>query len=79
MGRWMIVIYNNATTSYNAVIEALIAATQCELEEAEIETWEAHTFGKAAVHFSSQSECETAAQLIHAIGVRTDVCPEWAD
>ena len=49
------------------------------VEEAEIETWEAHTYGKAPVHFSSKEECERAAGVIATIGVKTEVAPEWDD
>ena len=78
-GRWMVVIFNNDHTDYEIVIAALIRATGCTLREAEIETWEAHNFGKAPVHFSSKDECETAAAIISSIGVETEVSPEWAD
>jgi ATP-dependent Clp protease adapter protein ClpS len=77
--RWMVVIYNNETNSSEQVIEVLIQATGCGIEEAAIETWEAHTFGKAPVHFSGKDECEAAAVLISSIGVRTVVAPEWND
>ncbi len=78
-GRFMVVIYNNDVTPIDAVISALIAATKCDREEAEIETWEAHTFGKATVHFSTEQVCQEAAQIIRAIGVKTDVKKEWDD
>jgi ATP-dependent Clp protease adapter protein ClpS len=78
-GRWMVVIYNNDSNSMDEVIEILIRATGCDIEEASIETWEAHTFGKAPVHFSSKSVCEDAAKLISSVGIRTEVAPEWQD
>lgn len=74
---WKVVIYNNETNSMDEVIFILITATQCTAEEAYIEMWEAHTFGKAAVHFAGQAECERAAAIIGSIGVQTDVCREW--
>jgi ATP-dependent Clp protease adapter protein ClpS len=75
----MVVIFNNEINSVEEVIEILIRATRCGLEEAEIETWEAHTYGKAAVHFASRDECDQAAKLISSIGVGTEVAPEWND
>lgn len=75
----MVVIFNNDTTSFEAVVQVLMAATRCTQEEAEIETWEAHTYGKAPVHFASQQECEEVATVIQRIGVKTEVCPEWDD
>ena len=78
-GRWMIVIYDNDTNSMDEVVSVLMRATGCDEEEAAIEMWEAHTYGKAPVHFASREECETAAGTIAAIGVRTEVAPEWDD
>jgi len=78
-GRWMVVIYNDDVTPYDIVIFALMRATSCGRREAEIETWEAHTFGKAPVHFASKVECEQAAAIISSIGVKTEVCPEWEE
>ncbi|MGV3615943.1 MAG: ATP-dependent Clp protease adaptor ClpS [Fimbriimonas sp.] len=78
-GRWMVVIYNNDTNDIDEVIDAVMRATGCDPEEAFIETWEAHHFGKAPVHFASKPECEDAASVISAIGVRTEVSPEWED
>jgi ATP-dependent Clp protease adaptor protein ClpS len=78
-GRWMVVIFNNDYTPFDVVILALVRATGCTMEEAEIEAWEAHTFGKAPVHFASKQECESAATVISSIGVKTEVAPEWND
>jgi ATP-dependent Clp protease adapter protein ClpS len=75
----MVVIFNNDTNSMEDVVEVLMRATGCDIQEAYIETWEAHTFGKAPVHFSAREECEEAAAEISAIGVKTEVCPEWED
>jgi len=78
-GRWMVVIFNNDTNSMDEVIDILIKATHCDIEEAMIEMWEAHTFGKAPVHFSSRSTCEEIALVIRTVGIKTEVCPEWDD
>jgi ATP-dependent Clp protease adaptor protein ClpS len=75
--RWMVVIYNNEINTLDEVIAILLDATGCTAEEAAIETWEAHTFGKASVHFASRNECEQVATMITSIGIRTDVSPEW--
>ncbi|HLK15204.1 MAG TPA: ATP-dependent Clp protease adaptor ClpS [Fimbriimonadaceae bacterium] len=75
--RWMVVISNNDTNSADEVIDVLIRATGCSIEEAAIETWEAHTYGKASVHFASKEDCNVAASIIREIGVATDVLPEW--
>jgi ATP-dependent Clp protease adapter protein ClpS len=78
-GRWMVVIYNNDHTPMELVVLALIRATACTLQEAEMETWEAHHFGKAPVHFAAKQDCEKAAAVIESIGVKTEVTPEWDD
>ncbi len=78
-GRWMVVIHNNDHNSFDEVIIALMDATGCDSGEASIEAWEAHTFGKAPVHFAARSACETAAQVIESAGIRTEVAPEWND
>lgn len=78
-GRWMVVIYNNDHTPIDAVIEVLMRATGCGVDEAYMETWEAHNFGQAPCHFASQTECDTVASTISEIGVKTEVKPEWED
>ena len=78
-GRWMVTIFNNETNTFEEVIEILILATGCGSEEAYMETWEAHHYGKAHVHFSRRGECEVTAAMIGTIGIRTVVQPEWED
>ena len=77
--RWMVVIYNNDTNSMDEVVDILIRATGCDEQEAEIETWEAHTYGKAPVHFAAKNECESAAQVISSVGIKAEVALEWND
>jgi ATP-dependent Clp protease adapter protein ClpS len=78
-GRWMVLMFNNDTTSMDEVVDILMRATGCDVEEAVIEMWEAHTFGKASVHFASKLECEEVASVINSIGVKTQVTREWED
>ena len=78
-GRWMVIIFNNDTNTTDEVVDILMVATKCDEEEAAIEMWEAHTFGKAPVHFASKEECEEAARIISSIGVSTEVAREWDD
>jgi ATP-dependent Clp protease adapter protein ClpS len=78
-GRWQVVIYNNDNTPYNEVIRILMSSTGCGLEEAAMEVWEAETYGKCPVHFSSRNECEIVAVMISSIGVKTEVSREWKD
>jgi len=76
-GRWMVIIYNNETNSFDEVIEILMRATGCDADEAAIETWEAHHYGKAPVHFASRPECDQVAGIIASVGVKTEVAREW--
>jgi ATP-dependent Clp protease adapter protein ClpS len=78
-GRWMVVMYNNDTNTMEEVIEVLMRSTGCSTDEAYIEMWEAHTFGRANVHFAKLDECEIVAAMISSIGVRTEVRREWED
>lgn len=78
-GRWGVLIFNNPVNSFNEVIEILMRSTGCGTQEAYIETWEAHTYGKALVHFASQTECEVVAAMIATIGVRTEIRREWEE
>jgi ATP-dependent Clp protease adapter protein ClpS len=78
-GRWMVVMYNNDHNSMDEVIEVLMVATGCDIQEAYIEMWEAHTFGKASVHFANRQECDDAAGIISAVGIKTEVTLEWQE
>ena len=76
-GRYAAIIFNNDGNSFDEVIDIIMIATSCNLDEARIETWEAHTYGEAAVHFASEVECLRVASTISSIGVRTEVRKEW--
>lgn len=76
-GRWMVVIFNDPITTLEQVIQILMRATGCSADEAYIETWEAHNFGKAPVHFSQRDEAEVVAAMIGTIGVKTEIRREW--
>ncbi|MGI8924796.1 MAG: ATP-dependent Clp protease adaptor ClpS [Fimbriimonadales bacterium] len=75
-GGYITIIFNNDANSFDEVVAVLVRATSCTIEEAQIETWEAHTFGKAAVHFGFEPECRRVATTISRIGVRTEVRAE---
>ncbi len=78
-GRWMTLIYNNDHTPMDLVVLTIMVATKCDSKEAEIETWEAHHYGKAPIHFASEGECNEVAKVLQSIGVKTEVCLEWED
>lgn len=78
-GRWMVVLFNNDHTAFDEVVSILMRATGCSANEAFIETWEAHHYGKAPCHFAERTECEVVAAMISSIGVRTQVRREWEE
>ena len=75
--RWKVTIYDNNHNTPQEVLAVLILSTGCDLQEAEIEIWEAENYGKAAVHFAPREECVTVASVIGKIGVHAEVGPEW--
>ena len=75
----MAVIFNNDTNSMDEVVEILMVATLCDLEEASMEAWEADAFGKAPVHFASHDECVRICGTLGTIGLKTEVSKEWKD
>ena len=76
---YMVVIFNDDTTPFETVIDALVRATGCTMEEAELETWEAHHCGKASVHYASREECQDAAEILASAGITVEVRKEWLD
>lgn len=77
--RYMTLIYNNDHSTFDEVISTIMRATGCDAEEAFIEAWEAHTYGKAPIHFANQVECVQVARIMEVIDVKTEVCLEWND
>jgi ATP-dependent Clp protease adaptor protein ClpS len=76
---WMVLIYNNDTNGMDEVMFILMEATGCTAEEAYIEMWEAHTYGKASVHYAGKETCDEVARIISSIGVQTQVVREWPE
>ena len=70
---WIVIVYDNDTNTYEQVINILIEATGCSLEEAELETWEVDHLGKSVVHHADKLECERAAAIIRRIGIEVAV------
>ena len=77
--RYRVVIFNNPWNTMDEVMYVLMRATGCDAEEAYMEMWEAHHFGKANVHFDSEAECLRVATIISAVGVETEVKEEWGE
>jgi ATP-dependent Clp protease adaptor protein ClpS len=75
-GDWVVVVFNNDHNTYDEVIDILIRATGCTVEEAEIETWEIDHLGKSVVHHGEKEECSEVADVIRQIGIRVEVDQE---
>jgi ATP-dependent Clp protease adapter protein ClpS len=75
-GSWVVVVFNNNYNTYDEVITILIMATNCSLDEAEIETWEIDHLGKSVVHHGEKEECQQAAATISLIGIKVQVSQE---
>lgn len=73
---WIVTVFNNDTNTYAQVIAILMAATQCGIQEAEIETWEIDHLGRSVVHHGSEEVCQSAAAIIATIGIRVEVSCE---
>ena len=73
---YIVIVYDNDKNTWDEVVMILQKATGCTLEEAEIETWEVDNLGKSVVHHGGQEECERAADIIRAIGIRVEVVEE---
>jgi len=73
---WIVTVFNNDHNTYDEVIMILLVATECSMEEAEIETWEIDHLGKSVVHHGSESECHDVAKVISTIGIRVEVAQE---
>lgn len=73
---FLVIVYDNDKNTWDEVVTILQKATGCNLEEAEIETWEVDNLGKSVVHHAGQEECERAAGIIRSIGIRVEVVEE---
>ena len=75
-GGHLVIVYDNDVNTYDDVVEVLLKATDCSLEEAEIETWEVDHLGKSVVHHGGKEECNRVAGIIRTIGIRVEVVEE---
>jgi ATP-dependent Clp protease adapter protein ClpS len=73
---WVETVFNNDYNTWDEVVNILIKATGCSLNEAEMETWEIDNLGKSVVHHGEKDECHSAAEVIRQIGIRVEVSTE---
>ena len=75
-GGWIVTVYNDEDHSYKQVIDILMKATGCGLEEAQIETSEVDMLGKSVVHLAGEEECKKVAEIIGSIGLQVEATPD---
>lgn len=73
---WIVTVFNNEENTYSEVMTILMIATECDADEAYMETWEIDHLGKSVVHMGSRDECDAAAAIIAQIGIRVEVSQE---
>src|SRR5687767_13325024 len=73
---YIVTVYDNAFNTFEEVTVILMAATDCTLDEAEMETWEVDRLGKSVVHHGGEGECRAAAAIIATIGIKVEVSSE---
>lgn len=76
VGRWIVTVYDNDENTYEEVLEILMRATGCDLDEAWTETWEIDNLGRSVVHHGNEDECRAVAEIISTIGIRVEVSEE---
>ena len=75
-GEWIVTVYNNETNTWDEVMNILMLATNCDEEEAWIETWEVDNLGASVVHHADQDECVRVSRIIAQIGIRVEAPPQ---
>lgn len=73
---WIVTVYDNPYNTYLEVMTILMLATNCDAEEAEIETWEIGNLGQSVVHRDNDQACQEAAKIIATIGIRAVATPD---
>lgn len=71
---YCIIVYNNDVNTFQEVIAILCLALQIDRQRAEMHAWDVHLLGSARVHYGSETDCQSRAEIISKIGIRTEVC-----
>jgi hypothetical protein len=72
-GGFVVTVYNNEHNTYDEVMVVLMLATQCDADEAYMETWEIDHLGSSVVHRACEQDCLNVAEIISTIGIRVEV------
>jgi ATP-dependent Clp protease adaptor protein ClpS len=68
-----VILYNDEWHTFDEVIEQIIKAVKCSLNEAEAMTWEVHTKGKTVVFEGELQECLKVSSVLEEIGLHTQI------
>ena len=77
-GGYIVTVYNNEHNTYDEVMMILMVATECDAEEAYMETWEIDHLGKSVVHRACEKDCLSVADVIASIGIEVQVSEDLA-
>jgi len=72
-GGYIVTVYNNEHNTYDEVMMILMVATECDADEAYMETWEIDHLGKSVVHRACEEDCQSVADVIASIGIEVAV------
>ena len=72
-GGYIVTVYNNEHNTYDEVMMILMVATECDADEAYMETWEIDHLGKSVVHRACEEDCKSVADVIASIGIEVAV------
>ena len=72
----IVIVYNNDHNTWDEVVNILMRATGCTIDEANIETWEVDNLGKSVVHHGAEEDCQKVAAIIRTIGIEVEVRSE---
>lgn len=68
-----VILFNDNWHSFDEVIDQLIKAISCSMEQAEEFAWEVHNKGKAAVYEGEMAECLKVSEVLEEIALHTQI------
>lgn len=68
-----VILYNDGWHTFDEVINQIIKATECSLEEARKLTFEVHVKGKANVYQGALNKCLKVASVLEEIELHTQI------
>ncbi len=75
--KWIVTVYNNESNTYEEVMTILMIATNCDADEAYMETWEIDHLGRSVVHRGDELDCSRVATVIGTIGIHVEAGPDF--